>query len=38
MFHGIAKLAITGRLPFPSNAESLKFAELVIDQSLPVGR
>lgn len=38
MVHGIAKLAITGRLPFPSNAEILKFAEFVIDQSLPVGR
>ena len=38
MVHGIAKLAITGRLPFPSNAEILKFAEFVIDQSLPVSR
>jgi hypothetical protein len=38
MVHGIAKLAITGRLPFPSNAEVLKFAEFVIDQSLPVGK
>jgi hypothetical protein len=38
MVHGIAKLAITGRLPFPSNAEILKFAEFAIDQSLPVGR
>jgi AcrR family transcriptional regulator len=38
MVHGIAKLAITERLPFPSNAEVLKFAEFVIDQSLPVGR
>jgi hypothetical protein len=27
MVHGIAKLAITGRLPFPSSAEVLKFAE-----------
>jgi AcrR family transcriptional regulator len=35
MVHGIAKLAITGRLPFRSNAEVLKFAEFVIDQSLP---
>lgn len=35
MVHGIAKLAITGRLPFHSNAEVLKFAEFVIDQSLP---
>jgi hypothetical protein len=38
MVHGIAKLAITGRLPFSSNPEILKFAEFVIDQSLPVGR
>jgi AcrR family transcriptional regulator len=35
MVHGIAKLAITGRLPFTSNAEILKFAEFVIDESLP---
>jgi hypothetical protein len=38
MVHGIAKLAITGRLPFSSSTEVLKFAEFVIDQSLPVGR
>src|SRR5258708_20625765 len=38
MVHGIAKLAITGRLPFPSSAAVLKFAEFVIDQSLPVGK
>jgi AcrR family transcriptional regulator len=38
MVHGIAKLAITGRLPFRSNAEVVKFAEFVIDQSLPVGQ
>ncbi len=38
MVHGIAKLAITDRLPFPSNIEVLKFAAFVIDQSLPVGR
>jgi len=38
MVHGIAKLAITGRLPFRSNAEVLKFAEFVIAQSLPVDR
>jgi len=38
MVHGIAKLAITGRLPFRSNAEVLKFGEFVIDQSLPVSR
>ena len=36
MVHGIAKLAITGRLPFRSNSQVLKFAEFVIDQSLPV--
>jgi AcrR family transcriptional regulator len=35
MVHGIAKLAITGRLPFRTNTEVLKFAEFVIDQSLP---
>src|SRR5260370_9284273 len=38
MVHGSAKLAITGRLPFHSNGEVLKFAEFVIDQSLPVGK
>ena len=38
MVHGIAKLAITGRLPYRSKAEILKFAELVIDESLPVNR
>jgi AcrR family transcriptional regulator len=38
MVHGIAKLAITGRLPFHSNTAILKFAEFVIDQSLPAGR
>jgi AcrR family transcriptional regulator len=38
MVHGIAKLAITGRLPFPSNTDVLKFAEFVIDQSLPVAK
>ncbi len=32
------RLTITGRLPFPSSAEVLKFAEFVIDQSLPVGK
>lgn len=31
MVHGIAKLAITGRLPFRSKAEILKFAGFVID-------
>ena len=38
MVHGVAKLAITGRLPFPSKAEVIRFAAFVIDQSLPVGR
>jgi AcrR family transcriptional regulator len=38
MVHGIAKLAITGRLPFRSNSEVLKFGEFVIDQSLPIDR
>ena len=36
MVHGIAKLAITGRLPFSSSAGVLKFSEFVIDRSLPV--
>ncbi|MCU1337239.1 MAG: TetR family transcriptional regulator [Bryobacterales bacterium] len=34
MVHGIAKLAITERLPYQSKADILKFAEFVIDQSL----
>jgi AcrR family transcriptional regulator len=38
MVHGIAKLAITGRLPFAFNSEVLNFAEFVIAQSLPVVR
>ena len=38
LVHGIAKLAITGRLPYRSKAEILKFAEFVIDESLPVTR
>jgi AcrR family transcriptional regulator len=38
MVHGIAKLATTGRLPYRSKAETLKFAEFVIDESLPVPR
>jgi len=37
MVHGIAKLAITGRLPFRSKAEILRFAGFVIDESLPAG-
>jgi AcrR family transcriptional regulator len=35
MVHGIAKLAITGRYPFSSKNEILKFAEYVIENSLP---
>src|SRR6516225_12118935 len=38
MVHGVAKLAITGRLPLRSRSEVLRFAEFVIDQSLPTGR
>ena len=34
MVHGVAKLAITGRLPFPTRAETLKFAGFVMDESL----
>jgi AcrR family transcriptional regulator len=37
LVHGIAKLATAGRLPFRSNAEILKFAGFVIDESLPSG-
>jgi AcrR family transcriptional regulator len=36
MVHGIAKLATAGRLPLESKADILKFANFVIDQSLPV--
>ena len=35
MVHGIAKLAITGRFPFSSQKEILRFAEYVIENSLP---
>jgi AcrR family transcriptional regulator len=35
MVHGVAKLAITGRYPFSSKNEILRFAEYVIDNSLP---
>lgn len=38
MVHGVAKLAITGRLPYRSRAGILKFAEFVIDESLPKSR
>jgi AcrR family transcriptional regulator len=34
MVHGIAKLAITGRLPYRSTVTVMKFAAFVIDQSL----
>ena len=36
MVHGVAKLAITQRLPYRSKSEILNFTEFVIDQSLPV--
>jgi AcrR family transcriptional regulator len=35
MVHGVAKLAITGRLPYRSRGGILKFAEFVINESLP---
>ena len=35
MVHGIAKLAITGRLPYRPRQKSLEFAEFVIENSLP---
>jgi AcrR family transcriptional regulator len=35
MVHGIAKLAISNRLPYRSKTEVLKFAAFVIDESLP---
>jgi hypothetical protein len=35
MVHGIAKLAITGRLPYRSRAKILEFAKFVMDESLP---
>ncbi len=35
MVHGVAKLAITGRLPYRTKAGIMKFASFVIDQSLP---
>jgi AcrR family transcriptional regulator len=36
MVHGIAKLATAKRLPYESTGDVLKFAEFVIDRSLPV--
>jgi AcrR family transcriptional regulator len=38
MVHGVAKLAITGRLPYRTKAGIMKFASFVIDQSLPTRR
>jgi hypothetical protein len=38
MVHGMAKLAITGRLSLSSETEVLNFAEFVIDQSLLTGK
>ena len=38
MVHGVAKLAITGRLPYRSKTKILKFAEFVIEESLPAPR
>ena len=38
MVHGVAKLAITGRLPYRTKADIMKFASFVIDQSLPTRR
>lgn len=38
MVHGVAKLAITGRLPYRAKSGIMKFASFVIDQSLPVRR
>ncbi len=35
MVHGIAKLAITQRLPYASKSGILRFARFVIDESLP---
>jgi len=35
LIHGIAKLAVSERLPFQSAGEILKFAEWAIDRSLP---
>jgi AcrR family transcriptional regulator len=34
LVHGIAKLAVAGRLPFRTNAAILKFAKFSIDQSI----
>src|SRR6266404_21623 len=36
MVHGIAKLATARRLPYESRADILKFAQFVIDNSLPI--
>lgn len=34
LVHGIAKLAVAGRLPFRTNAAMLKFAKFAIDESI----
>ena len=38
MVHGVAKLAITGRLPYRAKARIMRFASFVIDRSLPAAR
>jgi AcrR family transcriptional regulator len=35
LVHGIAKLAVAGRLPFRTKAAMLKFAKFAIDESVP---
>jgi len=35
MVHGVAKLAITGRLPYRGKSGMMRFASFVIEQSLP---
>ena len=37
MVHGVAKLAITQRLPYRSKSRILTFTRFVIDESLPLG-
>jgi AcrR family transcriptional regulator len=38
MVHGVAKLAISGRLPYRTKARIAEFASFVIEQSLPLKR
>src|SRR5262249_30842866 len=38
MVHGVAKLGITGRLPYRSKGGVVKFAEFVINESLPLSK